>query len=140
MSEPRKKGIYIGAPACFALEQACAQVAEAFGAFRDDEHGEHVGGIYVVGSCLDRADWRDVDVRFIVADKVFARWFPGAGDIAHARWEFDPRWLLLTVALSDWLKKQTGLPVDFQFQPQSHANERHKGPRNAVGMRIARGA
>lgn len=121
------KAIHIGAPACFALEQAARHVAEAFGAY-----GDGAGGIYVVGSCLQRPDWRDVDVRFIMSDEEFAQTFPGAGQ----HWEHDARWLLLTVAISDWLSKQTGLPVDFQFQPQTHANDRHKGSRNAIGMRF----
>ncbi len=119
----RRKGVYIGAPAVFALEQACQHITAAFGGF----------GAYVVGSSLERSDWRDVDVRYILPDEEFARLFPEAGD----HWEFDPRWLLLTVAISQWLKSQTGLPVDFQFQPQKHANERHKGPRNPVGLRIS---
>lgn len=127
--EPRKKGVYVGAPACFALEQACQDIAEAFGAFRG------AGGIYLVGSALERPDWRDVDVRLILDDEAFAALFPDAG----RSWEFDPRWLLLTVSISGWLSKVTGLPVDFQFQPRTHANEIHKGPRNALGLRIAKG-
>lgn len=83
---------------------------------------------------MNRADWRDIDVRYILADDEFAALFPDAGD----NWEFDPRWLLLTVSISGWLEKQTGLPVDFQFQPQTHANARHKGPRNALGIRISK--
>jgi hypothetical protein len=51
--------------------------------------------------------------------------------------DLDPRWLVMTVAISDWLKKQTGLPIDFQFQPQTHANRIHRGRRNAVGMCFA---
>jgi len=120
----RRKANYIGAPACFALEQACQHLCEAFGHY----------GCYQVGSSLERPDWRDVDVRYILPDEEFAKLFPDAGD----HWEFDPRWLLLTTAISDWLRKQTDLPIDFQFQPQTHANARHNGPRNAVGMRIAK--
>lgn len=122
----RIKGCYIGAPACFALEEAIRHVAEAFA----DESG--YAGIYVVGSALERPDWRDVDVRFIMDDDQFATLFPNAGD----HWEHDARWLLLTVAISERLSKLTGLPIDFQFQSRTHANERHKGPRNAIGMRI----
>ncbi len=126
--KPRVKGIYIGAPACFALEEAIRHVAEAFA----DESG--YAGIYVVGSALQRPDWRDVDVRFIMDDAKFAELFPSAGD----HWEHDARWLLLTVAISERLSKLTGLPIDFQFQPRTHANKHHKGPRNAVGMRIVK--
>jgi hypothetical protein len=83
----RKKHIYIGAPACFALEQACQQINDAFGDF----------GCYLVGSALERPDWRDIDVRYIMPDKEFAKMFPSAGQ----HWEHDPRWLLLTVTISN---------------------------------------
>jgi hypothetical protein len=123
-SSPRRKANYIGAPACFLLEQACQHVAAAFGGY----------GLYQVGSSLERPDWRDVDLRFILDDEEFARLFPDAGE----HWEFDPRWLLLTTSISARLSQQTGLPIDFQFQPMSHANKRHNKPRNAVGLRIAK--
>src|SRR4029077_18922075 len=63
-----KKASYIGAPACFALEQACQILRDAFGEY----------GIYLVGSALERADWRDVDVRYILSDEAFAALFPDA--------------------------------------------------------------
>lgn len=123
--EPRKKGIHTGAPACFALDLACKQLNEAFGGFH----------CYLVGSALERADWRDIDVRYILSDDEFAELFPNAHPDA---WESDVRWLLLCVAISAWLRQQTGLPVDFQFQPQTHANQRHKGGRNALGLTIGK--
>lgn len=122
--KPRRKSNYIGAPACFALELACQPLVEAFGDY----------GLYQVGSSLERPDWRDVDLRYILPDGDFAKLFPDAGD----NWEFDPRWLLMTTAISQWLSTQSGLPIDFQFQPQTHANARHKGARNAIGMRISK--
>jgi hypothetical protein len=114
------KATYVGAPAIFALEQCCQHINEAFDGF----------GCYLVGSALKRQDWRDVDVRLIMSDEDFAALFPDA----RQHWEGDPRWLLLTVAISQWLSGQTGLPVDFQFQPQTHANERHPGQRSALGL------
>lgn len=130
----RKKGIYIGAPACFALEEALRHVCEAFNVYGR----EQPCGCYIVGSCLQRADWRDVDVRLILHDDVFAEIFPNAGQ----NWEHDARWLLLTVAISERLSKLTGLPVDFQFQPMTHANKVHgraqEKPRSAAGLRVAR--
>ena len=126
MSEGRKKASYVGAPAVFALEQCCQQINDAFGDF----------GCYLVGSAMERPDWRDVDVRFIMSDEEFSKMFPNC--TAEGQWESDPRWLLFTVSISGWLSKVTGLPVDFQIQPQTHANERHKGQRNAVGLRIAK--
>jgi hypothetical protein len=121
-----KKPTYVGAPAIFKLEEACQQIVDAF---EDEGYG-----CYLVGSALERADWRDVDVRYILADDKFDALFPGAGEY----WEHDPRWLLLTTAISDLLSKRTGLPVDFQFQPQTHANKRHAKPRNAIGLRISK--
>jgi hypothetical protein len=134
VSEPdapkRTKGVYVGAPACFALELACQQLNAAF------DKGD-VFGCYLVGSALQRADWRDIDVRMIMSDDAFMDEFPNSvHDGAPYGWEFDPKWIVMTVAISRWLAEQTGLPVDFQFQPQTHANERHKGPRNALGMRL----
>lgn len=125
--KPRAKGVYIGAPSCFALELACKQVHDAFA--KDCEFGE----IYLVGSALQRADWRDVDLRFMMDDEAFKALFPRAL-LVNACWEFDPRWLLMTVTISEWMKKSTALPIDFQFQPMTFANERHKGPRSAIGL------
>lgn len=131
--EKRVKGVYIGAPACFALEEALRHVCDAFNVYGREEPC----GCYIVGSCLERADWRDVDVRMILHDAVFAQIFPDA-HIVTASWEFDARWLLLTTAISERLSRLTGLPIDFQFQPMTFANKQHKGPRNAVGMRMSR--
>ncbi len=126
--QPRKKFCYIGPPGCFELEMAMKHVGDAF--------GRHCS--YVVGSTLERPDWRDVDVRMILDDDEFAKLFPNV-DLKNgaAVWEFDPRWLLLNVAITDWLRKHTGLPVDFQMQPRTFANERHKKKRNAVGLTFA---
>lgn len=123
MRPKRTKGIYIGAPACFALEMACRELTDAFGAY----------GCYVVGSVLERQDWRDVDVRYILPDAEFKKLFPGAST-KECHWEHDARWLLLTVSIADRLSKLTGLPIDFQFQPQTTANELYKGSRSAFGI------
>jgi hypothetical protein len=119
--KPKKKYNYIGAPACFALDMAVHHVYKAFD-----------GSCYVVGSALERPDWRDVDVRMIMDDEEFEREFPGVGQ----SWELDAKWLLLTTAISNWLSKESGLPVDFQFQPQTHANTRHSGRRDPIGFRL----
>lgn len=125
-SEKRKKATYVGAPACFELELACQQLNRAFPGF----------GCYLVGSALERADWRDIDVRMIMSDAEFDALFPGCRE--SGTWEFNPRWLIMTVAIAEWMRKRTGLPVDFQFQPQSHANDKHKGRRNALGLVFAK--
>lgn len=129
MSEPRKKVAYIGAPACFALEMACKQLRDAF---PEQSEADHIG-IYIVGSALERPDWRDVDVRMMMDDATFLRHFPGV-NLQAGTWEFDPRWCLLVSAISQWMSRQTGLPIDFQFQPMTHANRHHKGRRHAAGL------
>lgn len=118
----RIKASHVGAPAIFALEQQCQDLNRAFD-----------GHCYLVGSALERPDWRDIDIRLIMDDEAFTVLFPGSG-AKHCQWEFDPRWIIMTVAISERLSKVTGLPVDFQFQPRTHANERHKKRRNAMGL------
>lgn len=111
---------------------ACKQIRDAFG-------GNSYGGVYIVGSALGRADWRDVDIRLMLPDDEFSALFPDVRlDTGAAMWEFDPRWTLMTLALSRWMSDATGLPVDFQIQPATWANERHCKPRHAAGLRYAK--
>lgn len=124
----KPKHNYIGAPAIFALEQACSLLVQSFDTF----------GVYLVGSAIERPDWRDVDLRMILADEEFKVLFPTVASIEYPTWEHDQRWLLLTVSISQWLSQQSGLPVDFQFQPQTFANKSHAKPRHAMGLRYAR--
>ena len=118
----RRKQVYVGVPAGWELELACRELVDSFGHY----------GCFLVGSALERADWRDIDVRYILPDDAFAELFPKAGE----HWEHDVRWLVLNTSIACWLSKRTGLPIDFQFQPQTHANEKHKGMRSALGIRI----
>lgn len=88
-----------------------------------------------MGSCMQKPDFRDVDVRMILADEEFKKLFQCK---TTTNWAWQPRWLVMNVALSLWLKEQTQLNIDFQIQPQSWANEHHKGKvRNAIGFTIA---
>lgn len=114
---------WIGAPAFFELNQACLTLVGAFGC-----------RIYLVGSAMTRRDHRDVDVRCILDDAEYARWFPGIGpNPSH-----DARWSLMCSAISLWLSKHTGLPVDFQIQQQTMANaefpRREGHDRQALGI------
>lgn len=130
----RRKPCYLGVPAIFKLDLACMNLYQAFCV------GGTFGGIYLVGSALERPDFRDVDVVCILADKDFAGLFP---DVHHhesattAYFEMDPRWLLLSVTISDWLTHQlgAGVPVDFKFQPMTFANARHDRARQPLGHR-----
>lgn len=125
-NKPTKlKPLHIGAPAVFALDMAVRPVVEAFDSY----------GCFLVGSALKSPDWRDIDLRLIMGDDEFQTLFPDAL-LDGAAWELDSRWLLMTTAISEYLGKVTGLPIDFQFQPQSHANAKHPGNRHPFGVRL----
>jgi hypothetical protein len=98
----------------FALETAL-QVLNAAGC-----------GCYLVGSVMERADYRDVDLRCILADDDFKTRFGGSR----------VRVRLMNAALSEWIASRTGLPIDFQFQSQSEAALYKGCPRNAMGILI----
>lgn len=83
---------------------------------------------YHVGSSLARKDWRDVDVRLILPDDEFNARF---GRLRSA--EVNPKLAAVTLAFCALGKEMTGLPVDFQIQPMSHANDRYgEEPRSAL--------
>lgn len=104
----------------FSLNQACRPLDEAFG----------MGlGIFQVGSSLCRKDYRDVDVRCILADDEFKQMFPQG--------ERSALWNVICSSISLWLAQQTGLPIDFQIQQQTAANKEFDGRRNALGIESA---
>lgn len=108
-----RKVSYLSTSQLATLNAACLPIKEA------------VGGVYLVGSATERADHRDVDVRCIAEDDVFDAIFGG-------RMMF---WCLFCWAVSEWLSKATGLPIDFQVQRMTEANEKHDGQRHALGLR-----
>lgn len=98
----------------YDLNVVCRPLARLFGY-----------GVYHVGSSLERPDYRDVDLRCILANDEFDRMF--ADDENGNRVKF------LNVAISEWVQARTGLPIDFQFQREAEANAEFSGRRNAVG-------
>ncbi len=100
----------------YRLDHACALICDAF----DHEPP------YLVGSAQEGdGAYRDVDVRLILEDGTFDVLFDGN----RARWE------LLCLAIGDYLRKATGLPIDFQIQRMTEANEKHPGKqRNPLGL------
>jgi hypothetical protein len=82
---------------------------------------------YHVGSSLTRKDWRDVDVRLILPDDDFEERF-GRGASA----ETHPKLGAVTLAFAALGQKMTGLPIDFQIQPLTHANDRYPDMRSAL--------
>jgi len=97
------------------LDVACELISDAF-----DSPPYLVG---TAGAFAEGDGYRDVDVRLILGDEDFAAVCP-----TRERWE------LLSLAISTYLRDRTGLPVDFQIQRRTEANDRFKGPRNPLGL------
>lgn len=120
MTERRE--CYVGSPGWFLLNQACLAVHLAFGTVP-----------YLVGSAVERRDFRDVDVRVMLADVEYERLFPGALKLGNPR--VHPLWSLLCSSISLQLGQATRLRVDFQVQPDSVAQTRYgKRPRIPLGI------
>lgn len=76
---------------------------------------------YLVGSASRTKDFRDVDVRLIVADEYYNQ----LSDVVRLD--------RLHLAVSIWGEKATGLPIDFQVQSMTEANNgEFEGTRNAL--------
>lgn len=98
----------------FALETACAVLNDAG------------CGPYLVGSCMERPNFRDVDLRCILDDDEFEKRFGGQR----------VRLRLLNAALSEWVTARTGLPIDFQFQSRTEADQYKGQRRNPMGILV----
>jgi len=114
MDEAKHRASYLTVPQQYALNVVCRPLARlGYGTFH-------------VGSSLTRPDYRDVDLRCMLPDEEYDRMFDSD--------KGEPFLLLLNAAISEWLASRTGLPIDFQFQRASQANEAFTGQRNAVGQ------
>lgn len=114
----RKRGTYLPVPQVFALSHVAMIVGEAFGEV-----------CYLVGSALERRDYRDVDVRMIFSD---AKWAALFGEGAAS---LQPFWSLVCAAVSEYMAARCGLPIDFQIQRHSDVTpEEWKKPRNPLGL------
>lgn len=114
MADRKRRVSYLPMASFIQLDHACAVITAAF----DGTYPFHVG------SSTLRPDWRDVDVRLILDDDEYAGRF---SDPAY--------WSLFCLAVSEWLSRVTGLPVDFQVQRRSQANEEYEGEfRNPLGV------
>jgi hypothetical protein len=119
---------YVGAPAFFLLNQACRVFYDAFGEYP-----------YLVGSSLNKRDWRDVDVRLILDDTEYVRFFPELATIQND--SLSALFNVMCSSISLWLSKEAGLPIDFQIQRRSEANARFPSKeghrRQVLGMFLA---
>jgi hypothetical protein len=118
MSDHPKKPHYLPAQPYLALNRAVGIVDRELDTL----------GTFLVGSVLERPDFRDVDVRTIMADEVYDRLFPGG----ESGTDSDAFWSLLCTAIGGYLSQATGLPIDFQIQRMTEANLLHRGLRNAI--------
>ncbi len=82
---------------------------------------EWLGTPYLVGSVLDRPDFRDVDIRVILFDEHFDRLFPPERATHPLRH-------LIQVAITEHYVKATGLRIDFQIQRMTEANQKNPTP------------
>lgn len=109
---PRRAG-YLGPPEMYRLDNACRDIRRAFDAMP-----------YLVGSVLERRDFRDVDVRLMLPDEQFDELFPNSA-----------LRVFIGFAIGSYLREATGLPIDFQVQRATEANARHDKPRIPLGVR-----
>jgi hypothetical protein len=113
----RKRAAYLSVTERFNLEHQCRILTAAFGACS-----------YLVGSAIERPDYRDVDIRCILNDPEYDAVI-GTNEV---------RLKLLNTAMSEWLAARTGLPIDFQFQRMTQANDEFNGERQFVGVPFKR--
>lgn len=115
MSTPSRKSHLTTAEHAI-LNHACIPIREAFGPW-----------LYLVGSVTQRPDYRDVDLRVILPDEDFDRLFHGDRVML---------WSLVCLAIGQHIRSLTGMPIDFQIQRMTEANEKHPATdRHPMGMR-----
>lgn len=95
-----------------------------FGIIVSDYFGQTA---YQVGSSLETKGFRDVDVRLILPDDQYDREF------GRAVGQTNPKLAAVTLAFSALGMQMTGLPIDFQVQRASHAEDMYSTrPRSAL--------
>jgi hypothetical protein len=127
MTTTRKTGVIgVGMPHLLHLNAFGRELHEAFGQYA-----------YLVGSAAVGKTWRDVDVRLMLDDPEFDTLFPNHTQPGRC----DGRWSLICAAISDLGKQRTGLPIDFQIQRTTEANDLYGGQvRQALGLYLNRSA
>ena len=104
----------------YMLDEACRIITTTF----------PKGCCYLVGSA-EQSEYlpRDVDVRLILSDDEFDRLYK-----YDDGWDVN-LWQLMSLTICEYLRSRTGLPIDFQIQRQTIANEKHDHPRNPLGLK-----
>lgn len=119
-------------PQLLRLEQFATQVYHAFG-----------WPPMLVGSAVAGKQWRDVDVRLVLPDAMYVALFDAKDErdgpfaenydpienAAREHWNKGThscgKWVAFCLAFSELGKSMTGLPIDFQIQPESTADMLH---------------
>lgn len=110
-----KRATYLIQPDFDRLEDWCQMVFAIFG--RPPR---------LVGSVLEHAGFRDVDVRLVLPDDAFDTMFRHRLEATR----------FLNRAISVWGREETGLPIDFQVQRASEAEADFAGePFHPMGVR-----
>ena len=118
---PSSRSNYLHIVDHFNLNQACIPLVNVY--------GHH---IYLVGSVLHKPNYRDVDVRCILADEVYDKLYPqGLNDVSTTKYK-----KLIDISISEWLMSCVDLKIDFQIQKRTEANKEFDGQRHALGMII----
>jgi hypothetical protein len=121
MSAPKRRKSGLTTLDLHKLELACQQVWEGFGSGTS-------GSTYLVGTAQTGGKYRDVDVRTILPDDEFDALFCRPDTNGRALWS------LLCSSIGRMLAEQTGLPIDYQIQRATQANEKYPGGnRNPIG-------
>jgi hypothetical protein len=108
----------------FLLENACWPIRRAF-----IDHDDPMSGLYLVGSTMtgEKSNGaRDTDVRLMLSDRKYASLNAVIG-MTGIRF--------LGIAIGQYLASTTGLPIDFQLQQTTAANDEHGPYRNPLGSR-----
>jgi hypothetical protein len=80
----------------------------------------HVGSSMTPGTKTE--GWRDVDVRLMLDDEVWKSMGLGRPENPH----MNAKWRALCIVFSKYGQQLTGLPIDFQLQQRTHANENYR--------------
>ena len=116
----------VGMPAALYLDE--------FGSILWSVFGEQP---FLVGSATKATNTRDVDVRVILSNEDWKKWFPGLlVTTCEGDWQRNAKWVGLTMAFSELGKRITGLPIDFQIQPERRAHISYPPqacPRHPIG-------
>jgi len=106
------------------LDAACIPAVRALG----------FGTVVLVGSVLTHPDYRDVDVRAVIADEDFDRMFPGVKVHKDGAAHYSQLWAWICMSVSGEISQASGMNVDFQIQRRTEASKT-EGGRIPLGCR-----